>query len=239
MKSCGVNELFVPRYRAAASGRWRLDVQPLGFHPGYWSGPVLAENTAILSRDQAVWMAISPLEIESQGIGLCLARGHVVIAGLGLGWAAAAAAALPQVAAVTVLERDPEVLALHAEIDVFAQLAPDQRAKLTLVEADALAWRPAAPVDTLLADIWRPLVSEGRLGEVRRMHANIAPSAIHFWGQELEIARHARAAGRALDQPGIAATIAGFALPLLGPDLADYPEKLAAAADRHMGSQWF
>ena len=227
-------DLFLPRYRPYQLGAWRLDVVPLGVMPGYWSPPTLAENTAVLSRNGATWMSITPLELESQGIGVRCARGHVLIHGLGLGWAAAATAARDAVSAVTVVELDPEIHALHAELDIFAQLPPAARAKIKLIADNALSYRPARPVDFLMPDIWLPLRNDTRLDEVRQMQAHAGAAAIHFWGQELEIARHACAAGRALDRAGIAATIAALGLPLAGLELPDYAERLAAAAAQHL-----
>ena len=90
----------------------------------------------------------------------------------------------------------------------------------------------------LHALIWLPLVGDGRLDEVRRMQANVGAKAVYFWGQEMEIARHAVAAGRPLDAQGIAATIADWGLPLAGTDGPAYPERLAAAAHRWMDGRW-
>jgi len=158
----------------------------------------------------------------------------VLIFGLGMGWAAAATAMRDMVTRVTVVERDPDVLALHRTLGMFEQLPPEARAKLVIVEGDAFAWRPDASVDLLMPDIWLPLVSDGRVDEVARMQAHVGARSIYFWGQELEIARHAAAAGRALDVEGIATTVAEWGLPLLGPDTPDYPAKLAAASARWM-----
>jgi spermidine synthase len=191
-----------------------------------------------LLHDGQVWMSVTPVEIESQGLGVRLARGNVLIFGLGLGWAAAAAAMLPGVDRVTVVERDPDVLALHADCDIFGQLPEAARSRLALVEGDAFDWRPDRPVDLLLADIWLPFVEGDRFAEVKAMQANVGAAAIHFWGQELEIARHAVAAGRALDSAGIAATVAETGLPLAGTDSPDYPAKLEAAARRWMRGRW-
>lgn len=206
--------------------------------PGYWSSPALVENVPILLRQGVSWMSMTPNEFESQGIGIAFARGHVLIMGLGLGWAAAACAALDRVRAVTVVERDPGVLALHEELDIFAQLPPGARSKLRVCAGDALTYVPGTPVDLLLADIWQPFVSDGRVDEVRAMQANAKAAAVHFWGQELEIARHARAAGRPVDDDGIAATIADFGLPLVGQTYPDYAGKTAAAAERWMAGRW-
>jgi hypothetical protein len=231
-------EFFIPRYRAVDSGRWRLRVVPWGHVPGYWSGPRPVYDMAVLLRDGDSWMSTSPLEMESQEIGLRLAFGRVLIFGLGMGWAAAACACLPQVAAVTVVERDCEILALHAELDLFAQLPDAARAKLAIVQGDALEYRPDTAVDLLMPDIWLPLVNDERLAEVGRMQANVGAGALYFWGQELEIARHAAAAGRAIDEAGVAATIAAMKLPLVGPHFPDYPEKIVAAAGRWMKGRW-
>jgi hypothetical protein len=183
-------------------------------------------------------MSLTPLEIESEQIGVEAAYGNVVILGLGMGWATAACALKPEVTRVTVIERDPDVIALHAELDLFSRLPGRAGDKVRIVRADALAWVADAPVDVMIADIWLPLVSDGRIGEVRRMQANVAATQVYFWGQELEIARHARAAGCDCDRAGIAATVADFALPLIGPDELDYPARLRAAADGWMRDRW-
>lgn len=231
-------DLFIPRYRPCASGGWELRIAALAVVPGYWSGPMLVENMAALVRGGQSWMSITPLEVESQEIGIRLARGHVLIFGLGMGWAAAAAAMMAAVDAVTVVEADEDVLALHRDLDVFAQLPDEQRAKLRLVQGDASSYVPEGPVDLLMPDIWLPIVSDGRVEEVRRMQANVGAAAVYFWGQELEIARHARAAGRALDKGGIKATVSDFDLPLIGMNWPDYPARIDAAAERWMRGRW-
>ncbi|MGZ8348110.1 MAG: hypothetical protein ACXWUP_13460 [Allosphingosinicella sp.] len=231
-------ELFVPEYRPIVQGDWELRIMALGMAPGYWSAPAMTAGMPALIRRGETWMSITPLEYESQQIGIRAAHGHVLIFGLGLGWAAAATAALPDVDAVTVIENDPDVLAMHRALDPFAQLPRAARAKLRLIEGDAFRYRPVARVDLLMPDIWYPLVSDGRLDEVRRMQDHVGARAIYFWGQELEPARHAVAAGRQLDASGIAATTAATGLPLIGPDTPDYADRLVAAARRWMRDRW-
>ena len=130
------------------------------------------------------------------------------------------------------------VIALFAALGVAGQLPPAARQKIRIVEGDAFAFRPSSRVDLLMPDIWRPLVSDGRVQEVQRMHANVGAAAVYFWGQEMEIARHARAAGRAIDDAGVATTIADFRLPLIGPAFADYSSKVATVAERWMRDRW-
>ncbi len=230
--------LFIPRYRPMVHGAWELRVALQTVAPGYWSAPAPMADMAALIRGTDTWMAITPMELESQQIGIRAARGHVLIFGLGMGWAAAATAARPEVDSVTVVERDPEVIELVGALDPFAQLPERARAKLRLIHADALDYRPDCAVDLLMPDIWLPIVNDGRVEEVRRMQDNVGAASVYFWGQELEIARHAVAAGRALDGAGIAATVADFGLPLIGLDFPGYAEKLAAAARMWMRGRW-
>jgi hypothetical protein len=231
-------DLYVPRYRPLSSGAWELRIGGPALVPSYWGDAVLAMENAALLRGGETWMSITPMELESQEIGIHLARGHVLIFGLGMGWSAAASAMMPGVERVIVVERDPGVLALHRELRLFDQLPDAARAKVHVLEGDAFAYRPDTPVDLLMPDIWLPLVSDGRVEEVRRMQANVGARAIYFWGQELELARHAKAAGRELDDAGIAATVAEFGLPLIGPDLPDYSAKVAAASNRWIRGRW-
>lgn len=231
-------DLFMPRYREIASGDWEVRLAGGVLAQGYWSPSVIVMDLPTLVRGRETWMSVTPLEVESAEIGIRLSRGHVLVMGLGMGWAAMATAMRDEVTAVTVVERDPEVLALHRELDLFAQLPDAARAKLRIVEGDACAYVPDAPVDLLMPDIWLPLVNDGRVDEVRTMQANAQAAAVYFWGQELEIARHARAAGRDLDAAGIAATIADFGLPLIGPEFPDYPALTAIAAQRWMRGRW-
>lgn len=231
-------DLFIPQYRPLTSGDWELRVGSSVLSQGYWTGATLVTGLPALARQGDVWMSLTPMEVESAQIGIGLSHGHVVIMGLGMGWAAAATAMRDSVTAVTVVEHDPDVLALHRELDLFAQLPDAARAKIRLIEGDAFAYTPDAPVDLLMPDIWLPLVNDRRIDEVREMQVHVDAASIYFWGQELEIARHARAAGRELDAEGIAATIARFGLPLIGPEWPDYPEKVAAAAARWMRGKW-
>jgi hypothetical protein len=231
-------DLFVPRYRACTIGEWELKTGGPTLAPAYWSGHMVMADLPSLMRGRETWMSVSPLEVESAEIAIRLARGHVLVLGLGMGWNAAATAMRDDVTAVTVVERDAGVLALHRELDIFAQLPRAARAKIEIVEGDAFDYRPARPVDLMVPDIWLPLVSDRRVGEVQAMQANVGAASIYFWGQELEIARHAIAAGREIDAAGVAATIADFGLPLIGMEWPDYPALVAAAAKRWMRGRW-
>jgi len=231
-------DLFIPTYTPMKKGNWELRTADAVLCPGYWSPPQLVRGMAALVRDRNTWMSMTPMELESQEIGVRLSRGHVVIFGLGMGWSTAVSALRPEVTAVTVVELEEDVLALHRELDIFAQLPPEARAKIRVQQGNAYEWAPSTPVDLLMPDIWLPLISHGRVEEVRCMQANVQAKAIYFWGQEMEIARYAAAAGRALDDEGIRATIAEFDLPLIGPEFPNYTETLNIAVRRWMRGRW-
>jgi spermidine synthase len=63
-------------------------------------------------------MSLSPVEIESLAPHVAHMRGHVVIAGLGIGLALYNALLRTAVRRITVVERDPEVIALFDAIRV-------------------------------------------------------------------------------------------------------------------------
>jgi hypothetical protein len=230
---------FYPRYRALRGASWSLERVPMLAARGYWGQVYPLRGAVILkgpsARGSASWMSMLPSEIESQEIGLSGAYGHTAVLGLGMGWLAANVALRPEVERVSVVERDPEIIQLAEASGVFEELPEHARQKLSVIRADALDWVPSTPVDSLQADIWLSLSEDGKLSAVRRMQDNVGAQRIYFWGQELEIWRHAcrRAGGapEALDWETLRDIVAGdLQLPLLLPAGPDYPEKIAAAA---------
>jgi hypothetical protein len=230
--------LWLPRLREGSWGAWSLRLRAMHAARGYW-GRLYRMHGALLlmgpfERDAAAWMSIVPMEIESQAIGIAAARGHTVVAGLGMGWCAANVALNPAVERVTVIERDGDIIALVAALGIFDQLPDWARNKLEIVHGDALAWRPGARVDSLQADIWARFVEPGKWDEVRRMQDNLAAASIYFWGQELELWRLAcRARGAApprLEHGELAALVAQSDLPLAGDTSDAQAARIAEAA---------
>lgn len=225
-------------YTPMQVGAWALCVLPMAVCEGYWSGLQVVNGLVLLKRRTSVWMSITPMETESQQIGVDFARGHVVIHGLGMGWVAAMTALKPEVERVTVVEMDDEVLEMHRQLDLFARLPSRAGEKVRIVEADALDWAPDSHVDLLMPDIWLDMISWGRAEEVHDMQANARADMVYFWGQELELARHAVKAGRALDDAGLAQTAKDFDLPLVGLDTQDYAARTRIAARQWMKGRW-
>lgn len=76
------------------------------------------------------------------------ATGRVLIAGLGIGMIVIPILKNPDVTSVTVVEKNPDVIAL---VEPYVR-----RKKLTVVQADIFEWRPAKDTkyDTIYFDIW-------------------------------------------------------------------------------------
>jgi hypothetical protein len=230
--------LWFPRYRAGSCGAWRVRLVQQPAVRGYWGTIYQVFGTVMLtgpSRDNAeVWMSMTPMEVESQEIGIAAARGHTVVLGLGMGWATANIALNPAVERVTVVERDRDIVALVDALGIFAQLPHAARCKIDIVVDDALAWRPDAPVDSLQADIWLKVTEPAKWDDVRRMCDNIRPASLYFWGQEMELWRLAcRATGGvpdALTAEMLGAMVADSGLPLITDSHPDYAARITAGA---------
>ena len=140
---------LVEYYTPMMSGAWTLAQVPFSICMGYWTGLQQVYRMPILMRRQNVWMSLSPMETESQQIGVDLAKGHVAIFGLGMGWVAGMTAMQPDVERVTVVEMDEDVLAMHRQLQLFERLPDGIGTKIEIVEADALEWKPDSHVDLL------------------------------------------------------------------------------------------
>jgi hypothetical protein len=232
------SDLWFPHYRPGTWAPWSVHVIAMSSARGYWGVPYPMAGTVVLrgpvQDGAASWMSIVPMEVESQEIGIASARGHTVVLGLGMGWCAANVALNPAVDRVTVVERDRQVIALIDALGILDQLPPEARRKIRIVEADALDWRPDAPVDSVQADIWAKVVEPQKWDDVRRVQDNIGAASLYFWGQEMELWRLAcrdlGAVPTSLDQGTITRLIGATNLPLVCPDWPEYGNRILAGA---------
>jgi hypothetical protein len=174
-------EIRVPHYRPATLGNWCLERRFQPVLRGYFRGLQTAATNYLLIRDGRIWMSLSPVEIESLAPHVPQMQGHVVIAGLGMGLALYNGLLRPAVRRITVVERDPEIVALFEEIRGSEWPAPD---RFAIEIADALMWRSTEPVDYLYADIWDRLGMPEAAADARAMCCNLRPKAAGFWGME-------------------------------------------------------
>ncbi len=98
---------------------------------GFFEKPV---TFPVLEEDGRVWMSVVHSEIASMAAGIAAAHGRVVTFGLGLGYYAFMAAAKDDVSHVTVIERNPDVIALF-ETYILPQFPFAE--KIKIIEADA------------------------------------------------------------------------------------------------------
>jgi len=76
------------------------------------TGERFSPDTPVEDRNQmgAIWMSLTPMEMISQRSGVKMARGTVVIGGLGLGWLLRKVCEKPEVERVVVVEKSQELL---------------------------------------------------------------------------------------------------------------------------------
>lgn len=113
----------------------------------YGARYVLPGEYTRLYLDGEVIMSDTRAEKMDHLMPVRAAKGSCLVMGLGLGMVANAMALKPEVTDVTVLENCPDVIAL-----VSGSLHP----KVTVIEADALAWEPppGKKWDVVWHDIW-------------------------------------------------------------------------------------
>lgn len=117
-----------------------------------------------LMRGGHVVMSDTPDEIDDHRVAIRLARGNVLINGLGLGMVLQACLNKTEVERVTVVEYSADVLAL---------VAPHYRAmfgdRLTIVQADALTYAP--PKGIRFGAVWHDIWDDMCADNLKQMHA--------------------------------------------------------------------
>jgi hypothetical protein len=120
-----------------------------------------------------LWMSDTSEERRDHARMLHRATGDVLVGGLGLGLFALAAMLKPEVKSVTVIEINPDVIAL---VEKYLRLAAGEHAdKLTVICADLLDWKPpkGQTWDVLWFDIW-PTLCVDDLAEHTRLRRRFA-----------------------------------------------------------------
>ena len=123
----------------------------------YSSGPTTNYKPGIykrLCRNGKTIMSNTPDEIRDHIRFISLARGNVLINGLGLGVCLKAILEKDEVESVTVIEKQQDV------IDLISPYFDDER--LTIIHADSLEWKPpkGAYYDFVWHDIWDDICTD-------------------------------------------------------------------------------
>lgn len=128
---------------------------------------------AVLKVRGQVVMSDTDMERRSNIGAILGATGDVLIGGLGLGMIVCPMLRNPGVASITVIELNPDVIALvepavrhWADVQGLSHFG-----RLNVVQADVYTWRPAKgqKFDTIYFDVW-PDISEDNLVGIARLH---------------------------------------------------------------------
>jgi hypothetical protein len=116
-----------------------------------------------LTRGGNVIMSNTPAELGDLAPFLRIAKGHVLVTGLGLGVMVAGLAAKKEVKKITVIEKSPDVIKLAASYY-------RQRGRIRVIRADAFTWRvpEGSKFNFAWHDIWDG-ISRSNLGEMYRL----------------------------------------------------------------------
>lgn len=135
--------------------------------------------------DWRLWMSYTPFEIASQRPGLKLAKGHTIIAGLGMGWLLTRVAQKKSVKKVTLVEINP-VLVDWILPRVRAQLTDAENAKITVVIADAKQAVMGMVADVALWDIWEGMGDVDARDEQQTNEMCFGIKRTWFWGAHIK-----------------------------------------------------
>lgn len=134
-------------------------------------------------QDGREWMTITPNEIATMEAAIAAAHGHVAAFGLGLGYFAFMASEKENVSRVTVIERDPDVIALF-ELHILPQFA--HREKIRIVRTDAFDYAKNQlgqdGVDFAFVDLWHD-VSDGApmYLKMKALEGNAPNTQFAYW----------------------------------------------------------
>lgn len=184
--------LLPPPYKPAVAGAFTLAPSP--FHKegeespvpmlGYFGPSEAAHQNWVLREGKRIWMSLTMMELESQGYQSNLAKGEVVVAGLGMGVLTWNLLKNPKVTRVTVLEKSPDVIKLIG--DALPELWFSSH--LEVINVDAKEWKAEdRKVDLLIADIWPDLGASEAVDDVIQMLSNVKARRVAWWGQEFDI----------------------------------------------------
>jgi hypothetical protein len=151
--ACRLEQLEYAPCEAFVCGDITMDAQgrehvPLGYFAETFRYPAL-------TRDDRVWMTITPMEIETMRPHIARARGKIAVLGLGLGYYAYMAHLKSEVGSITIVESDLQVISLF-ERHILPQFPGGN--KLRIFRGDAFDFvrddLPREKYDYVFCDLW-------------------------------------------------------------------------------------
>ena len=129
-----------------------------------------------LTEGNNIWMSLNPNEIETMKPYIAAAKGDVLVLGLGMGYVPFMMANKKDVKNITVVEKDPEIIALFNKL-----IWPDftNKEKILIVQDDAINYvnkkSNQSKYDYIFADLWHsPEDGLSLFVSLKRANPNIA-----------------------------------------------------------------
>ncbi len=136
-----------------------------------------------VSQKGREWMTLMPNEIVTQRLPIKKAKGKVLTYGLGLGYFAFMCAEKDEVASVTVVERDEEVVSLFKKF-ILPYFNNKEKIKIVLSDAFEYAEKvaPTENFDYIFADIWHDASDGVELYKKFKKLESLCPdSTFDYW----------------------------------------------------------
>lgn len=114
-------------------------------------------------------MSDTPMEMRTNTAFVGRARGHVLLAGLGIGMVIPPLLENPAVTQLTIIEKSPEIIRLVNPYERFARLP--NSARLEVIEADIFTWEPPKgyKYGTVYFDVWSDISADNH-PQMKQLH---------------------------------------------------------------------
>jgi hypothetical protein len=160
------------------------EIPPLGFFKEEFEFPAVLE-------DGNEWMTLTPVDLDTSDEAIEKAHGRVVTFGLGLGYYTYMVSEKAEVESVTVVEKNPDVIALFNEY-VLPQFARPE--KVRIVNADAFEYvereMPEEKFDVAFVDTWRDASDGAPMYERMKKLESLSPDTeFIYWIENFLISR--------------------------------------------------
>ena len=151
---------------SAADARWANLTSAMSGGGNFGGRDITPGTYTKLTYNGSIVMSDVPAEMRDHMMPVIKAEGHCLLNGLGLGMVANAMLMKPEVTEVTVIELDPDVIALVAQH--YKEKFGD---KITIIQADALTYEPPkkARYGAVWHDIW-PNICSDNLASMKLLH---------------------------------------------------------------------
>ena len=179
-----IEKVAVPEGRRGPWSVERFALQDMPSTSAFGRGEAAAGTyTKLVHATRGIVMSDTPDEMRDHREAVARARGSCLINGLGLGMLLAAVLKKPDVTDVTVVEVDPDVIALVGP-------SYDADPRLTIVQADALTYQP--PPGRRYAMVWHDIwdrISASNLASMAALLRKYEPIADWqgCWAEDLSI----------------------------------------------------